>query len=599
MNRIFGTSLALLLAVWLTSCEGDPASTLAITSIEVNQGTQTSSNTVALVAERSTTVRVLLETGSSNAIGNVAGLLSVTVDGAFITPVGGIQAINEPITVPASPDRDSEDDSLYFELEAPTGISESSDVDFFVVVAGNAQVVQGEALDLSFVETTPPTVFYVPVDYTPSGLGLPDPALIDPGIGDAFVKGIYPVNDSDPDLYQQLLAPGVGFSGDADGDGILNCVDNDGDGDREDCSDPDDLISGLASVLGLVILFGGAGNDDFIYGWLAGNPIAGNGLGQVGGSVAYGNTQESRHQRTFAHELGHNFGLNHNSRALDQTGWDTAARLDGNPAANNTTGRVKNTGLFDVMVGGRLTANAWVDTTTYTFLLGSPLLASLALETQQEAARDVLVVQGRFDPEGETLEKMEPAFRFPWTREPSRERAGDPFVAEVVDDEGTVYRRSFNALVAGDGEMEEERYGFFEVRVPVPPERRVLGLRIRDANNPERVYFSSSASETPVITVTQPQPGASLGESTEVRWRVDDPDTEAAAMQFQIAYSFDGGESWVPLLVDVPGGETSAVVNTREVQRSDGQGVIRVFVSDGLNTDFDDVNGLSTPRAIY
>jgi len=587
----------LLLGLWLVGCTGDPESDLSITGIEVTQGIQTPTNTVALVAGRSTTVRVMLETGGGNSISNVSGLLSVTVDGAFITPVGGVPALNQPITVPANPDRDAEDDALYFELEAPTGIPESSDVDVFVAVAGNGQLVEGEVNDLTFIETRTPTIYYVPVDYTPSGLGFPDPALIDPGVGDAFVKGIYPVDDSDPDLYQPLLAPGVGFSADSDSDGVLNCVDNDGDGDREDCSDPNDLISGLASMLGMVVFLGGASNDDFIYGWLAGNPIAGNGLGQVGGQVAFGNTQESRHQRTFAHELTHNFGLNHNSRTLDETGWDTGARLGGNPAANNTTGRVKDTGKFDIMVGGRLTANAWVDTTTYTFLLGSPLLAA-RLEAQQEAARRVLVVQGRFDSRGETLEKVEPAFRFPWTREPSEEREGDPFVAEAVDERGTVYRRTFNALVADDGEH-EDGYGFFEVRLPVPPRREVTELRIRAVENPEEVLFHTTATKPPNITVTAPQPGASLGETTRVAWRVEDPDTEPEAMQFQVAYSHDGGESWVPLAVDLPGGETGVIVNTREVQESDGEGVIRVFVSDGLNTDFDDVEELSTPRAIY
>lgn len=586
MKRIFGISLAFLLALWLMGCVSDPASTLAITSVEVNQGTQTSSNTIALVAERSTTVRVMLETGSSNAISNVAGKLSVKVDGAFITPVGGISAVNEPITVPAAPDRNSEDDSLYFELEAPTGIPESSDVDFLVVVAGNGQVDSGEALDLRFVETSTPTIHYIPIDYTPSGLGLPDPALIAPGVGDAFVRGIYPVDDSDPDLYQPVLFPPLAYTQDTNGDGLLNG------------SDLNDLVSALASVRVLFVFFGlGVDNDEFLYGWLAGNPIPANGWGQVGGFNAFGNTQESRHQRTLAHELGHNFGLSHNSRTLDQTGWDTLARLDNNPSANNTTGRVKPTGKFDVMVGGRLTANAWVDTTTYNFFLGSPLLA--LLEPQQAATRGVLVVQGRFDPSGETLEKMEPAFRFPWRLEPTPQRANDPFIAEAVDEDGTIYRHTFNALVAGDSENERDQYGFFEVRIPVPPERRVVALRIRDADDPERIYFSATATEPPTITITAPQAGSSLDTTTTLAWRVEDPDSKAADLQYQVAYSFDGGESWVPLAVDLKGSETSVVVNTREIQKSDGQGVIRIFVSDGLNTDFDDVNGLSTPRAIY
>ncbi len=590
MKHIYGIGLSLLLAPWLAGCESDPASTLAVTSVEVNQGTQTSSNTVALVAERSTTVRVMLETGSSNAISNVTGLLAVKVDGAFITPVGGISAVNEPITVPAAPDRNSEDDALYFELETPSGIPESSDVDFSVVAAGNGRLISGEALDLSFVDVSTPTVYYLGIDYTPSGLGLPDPALIAPGVGDVFVRGIYPVDDGDAALYQPGLFPNITYSQDANGDGLINAG-----------SEVNDLLSALASVRDLLVFFGvGIDNNDFLYGWLAGNPIPGNGWGGVGGLTAFGNTQASRYQRTFAHELGHNFGLNHNARALDQTGWDTAARLDNNPAANNTTGRVKPTDKFDIMVGGQLSANAWVDTTTYNVLLGSPLLALRELAArQQEAAEGVLVVQGSFNASGEQIEKVEPAFRFPWQLEPTPQQANDPYVAEAVDDAGTVHRRTFDALVGDDSEEGSERYGFFEVRIPVPPGRRVVSLRVRDADHPEQIYVSTTATAPPRLTVLSPQPGADLDATTPVTWRVADPDSKPADLQYQVAYSFDGGASWVPLAVDLEGSDTSVMVNTREVQKSDGRGVIRVFVSDGLNTDSDDVNGLSAPTAIY
>jgi hypothetical protein len=51
--------------------------------------------------------------------------------------------------------------------------------------------------------------------------------------------------------------------------------------------------------------------------------------------------------------------------------------------------------------------------------------------------------------------------------------------------------------------------------------------------------------------------------------------------------------------VDVPGTAKSLVVDTTEIQQSRGNGVIRVFVSDGLNTAFADVTNLSTVFALY
>src|SRR5262249_9142501 len=150
---------------------------------------------------------------------------------------------------------------------------------------------------------------------------------VQPGVGDAFVRGIYPVNDGDPNLYRQGLFPTLNFTEDPDGDHILDAN-----------PEGNDLLSFLASCRQLIVNNNlGASKNTFLYGWLAGTPINGNGLSQVGGFNAFGNTQQTRHQRSYAHELTHNFGLGHNTRAIDQVGWDVGARLPNNPAGNNTT----------------------------------------------------------------------------------------------------------------------------------------------------------------------------------------------------------------------------------------------------------------------
>ncbi|MCI0692305.1 hypothetical protein L0337_09915 [candidate division KSB1 bacterium] len=68
-------------------------------------------------------------------------------------------------------------------------------------------------------------------------------------------------------------------------------------------------------------------------------------------------------------------------------------------------------------------------------------------------------------------------------------------------------------------------------------------------------------------------------------------------MLYQLAFSPDAGRSWVPIGVDVK--RTSFTFNSTEIPRSQGNGVIRVFVSDGLNTAFADVSGLTTTAAKY
>jgi hypothetical protein len=66
---------------------------------------------------------------------------------------------------------------------------------------------------------------------------------------------------------------------------------------------------------------------------------------------------------------------------------------------------------------------------------------------------------------------------------------------------------------------------------------------------------------------------------------------------YQLAYSPNGGRNWVPIGVGIRA--TSFTFNSAEVQRSEGSGAIRVFVSDGLNTAFADVTGLTPAAAKY
>ena len=174
-----------------------------------------------------------------------------------------------------------------------------------------------------------------------------------------------PINDGVPNLYRQGLFPTLTYTEDANGDGRLDALGSDG----------NDLLSLLASCRQLIVNNGlGANNNTFLFGWLAGNPIDGNGLARVPGFNAFGNTEVVRGQRGYAHELTHNFRVNHNNES-DQVGWDVGARLNNNWAGNNATGRVKPMTLFDIRSAGLLTNQAWVDTITYNYILASPTLA--------------------------------------------------------------------------------------------------------------------------------------------------------------------------------------------------------------------------------
>jgi hypothetical protein len=576
---------------------------LAVTNIEVTQAIQTTTNTIQLVAQRSTAVRATVVNLDGVAVPGVTGSLHVFVNGAEITPGAGVTPINTPFTVPVAPQRANENDRLNFELPAPTGITASTNVTFRVdvpPVPGEINTANNTLTTsaLTAVNRTTPSIFFTSINWI--GKGVPDPALIQPGVGDAFVRGIFPVNDGDSKLYQQGLFPSLTFNEDTNNNGIL-----------DQKPEGDDLLTLLDSCRQFIVNKGlGATNNTYLYGWIKGNPIDGNGLSELdkfpAAFTAFGNTEPTRYQRTFAHELAHDFNREHNmpERLLDQVGWDVGARLPNNPAANNTTGRVKPMTLNDIMNPGRLTNQAWVDTITYNALLGSPVLSPSPRDRGDEPSERVLVVQGIFDPTGSSLLRLKPAFRFPWASQPTLpppaviEGSTVPtgFIAEVIDIAGVVTRVPFGARVADDAG--NVAFGAFEVMVAVPPERQVASLRITDAQG-LRTYAAVKRSRPPTITVVEPQPFQQLGRKSDVAWNVKDPDTPASKLLYQIAYSPDGGSSWVPLAVDVPGTAKSLVVDTTEIQQSRGNGVIRVFVSDGLNTAFADVTNLSTVFALY
>jgi hypothetical protein len=590
-RRVIAISVAAMAVMMaeLPSGRADPDLDLTITNIEVTQAIQTPSNTIRLVARKGTAVRVTLATGSASPVSDVTGTLRVFVNGSQVAPPGGLDPINAPFTAPVSPQRANESDTLNFELPAPTGIVASTDVDFRVHIhpvpgEANGGNNDGSVDDLTFRNRRTPFLFFTRINYTPAGLGLPPLSFVQPGTGDAFVRGVLPVNDGDPNLYRQGLFPTLTYSEDAGSNGILNTPPG------ALGSDGNDLLDLLESCRQLIVSSGvGATDRVFLYGWIAGNPVEGNGLAQLPGRVAFGNSDPIRGQRSYAHELIHNFGRVHNSDTIGQVDWDVGGRLVGNPAGNNTTTRVKPSTFFDIMNPGHLTDEAYVEASTYNALLDHPALQLLTIKFPLKVA----VIRGIFDPTGEQLIRLDPVFRYPWASQPtSQGRVPPEFAVQVVDSAGNVLTRKFAGLVATDpGEGEQMVPGAFSIMVPVAEDQSIRSLRITDASG--RVSFKTlKATEPPQISLVTPAPGAVLGSRQVVSWKVSDPDTAQGNLMYEVAYSPDSGRSWVPVAVDLPGRVTNIAFDSSRLQQTDGRGQIRVFVSDGLNTKFATVGGL-------
>jgi hypothetical protein len=362
------------------------------------------------------------------------------------------------------------------------------------------------------------------------------------------------------------------------------------------------LLSQLGSQRTLIVYGGlGATGNTFLYGWLAGNP---NGMALSPGFTAFGNTQLNKHQRTFAHELGHNFGFSHNTNTLSlEYGWDVGGRLYSNPSKNDVisgTGRAKVNSLFDIMVGGQATPNAWVTAATYNSLLSNPILQDTR-EAPRVTANDpasfpsrVLVVQGVVNPQGTGLSSLEPAFRFPYPSQPSSPSAAGLCTLRVTDTAGVTTAVRFDARMAGDAESDELN-GSFEVSIAVAAEREVASLSITDRTGAVLGGFQTSVA--PKLELTTPP--AQLGSQTTVAWTLTDTDTPRGQLQLQVAYSPDNGVNWVPVAMDIAGTKDSVTFDSRLIKKSAATGTIRVFASDGVNTVYRQLGGLSATQGIY
>ena len=124
----------------------------------------------------------------------------------------------------------------------------------------------------------------------------------------------------------------------------------------------------------------------------------------------------------------------------------------------------------------------------------------------------------------------------------------------------------------------------------MPVQGEVNSLQITDIAG-RQVFGSIHRSATPAsVTVTEPLRGARLDPMTKVAAHLNHAVPGAL---FQAAYSPDGGRSFVPVALDLT--DPNFMFDATAVPPSKGNGVIRIFTGDGLNTTSAEVTDLTTP----
>lgn len=562
---------------------------LTVSGIEIDQAINT--GTLTLVAKNATVVRVKVGmTGSAAAVPNVDAELRVYSNGVEI-PGSPFFSSNGPITAPLSPSSTNENDTINFLCVPP----QSGDVDFFVTVNPLKTVVEtdyannaGSVLNKAFVCRKMVELASVSVNYTPGG-GEPPAWMIEPGMGDAFLRGIYKTGD-----WNHHRSPL----------GALTWTSNIN-------SSSSGLLNSLNDIRNNTIPAAGFPKPEFIFGWLPGNPFSGNGQASgIPGAAAFGNTEQSRFQRTFAHEVGHLWGQQHNSLGIGTVGFDVVNGLK-DPL---NLGSVMPTSKKDVMYAGLLTNEAWVATVTFNDCINDARSACAAASGEGDgeggasdsagAETQCLRLAGEYlRAEGSIA--LQPSFRLDSAEPTAHDPRGDAEIRAYSAGGRllSVFRtRTDTNLESCSGEpldrtpfyvtMPETSRGQQIAKVEIRNVKTgaLLARQTRSLNAPIASIIGVVKAEAngdggPAMAAPEPDPNQPLSGEVEVVWAAADPDGDH--LEGTILYSPDGGNAWMPVAVNQPieaGIEQRTRFNSGNLPQSLGaNGLFKLRVSDGLN----------------
>jgi hypothetical protein len=280
--------------------------------------------------------------------------------------------------------------------------------------------------------------------------------------------------------------------------------------------------------------------------------------------------------------------------------------LHHHPLPMQDGGRVKRAGgIYDDIMnasGLETTVNTWIDPQSCQAVLNSPRLsfASRRLHCSEVNPKntETIVIYGLpGQVDKQTIIDVQ-AFTYPWCTEPdvASEQPNLILTVEVQEPSGkhAVHEIAVNARMLLPGfEERGEVLTLAPFATPLLVEKgtQVLAVTVKsleDAFSPIEVITSDNE---PQVTILSPNSGEILAAETVISWQAKGDDR----LSSQVLYSVDRGKSFIPLAVSPNG--TKFTIHTKDLPATEsGQGLIRVMVNDGLNTTYQDVEGLSIRR---
>ena len=586
------------------SGSGVPDLDLFVDRLEITQSIQNADNSLRLTAGKTAVARTFVKSrvrglpNTSDTIRFVDGVLHVKKNGVAV-PGSPLASQNGPIDVIANPLASRAKDTLNFLIPggwlATTQDFEEWDFEVQVNPASGGRVARlkendfgnnAAARSLTFWKNYAPRIDYIPIAVR-SGAGVTYPLPPSSKMSEAasLFRKIFPVAG-----VQYVLRPPLFFN--------------------RDITYPNHHE--LTDLLFKASHLGSGPPPDRTYGWWPVNYRSPGGFigiaEDIPGRTAMGGSLENMDeaQAVFAHEIGHTYGLCHTN--YDNSCYEGYS--DGHSTAHTSIGEVG----FDVELQAAVASstdfmkshvgpNYWIHPQRHEFLFArlrskdaDPASARGCHELLDCATlmKPALLVSGSIAGDGSVA--LEPLYATSSIPDPGNEAVTDTaaaYVLQALDESGRVLTE-YPLPVAGNNAFEgvDDAVTTFSLVVEsVDGLEKVRVVRLgEDAPLAER----AKNGHAPAIELTAPSGGTIDEPVLTVRWNASDADGDP--LSFSVLYSFDGGDSFQTIGVDLTGSEFLYDVSKLP---GSGRSVVRVVATDGFSATSADspafVVGTKTP----
>jgi len=383
-----------------------------------------------------------------------------------------------------------------------------------------------------------PNLYFVSIDFLPSGEGAPPFDLIASPNGDAFAAAVLPVaaenwrywaaNDdvvhvSGTDEISPIFVPDYN----PECPPALVEIDSD---DRLSLEEGSYVFCRLASIRNRIVNNGvGPTELSFVHGWIY-DPtdreiVVGNGAAKVGNRVGYGTTMPTRGQLIYAHELLHNVGrfesgasgIDHGrvDPITDVVGWDVGGRLQSS-AWSGSADRRK--GSYYPIMAHQTTSDSWISAGEFVevldYLSDPDILAlqNYSADNYQECrvdgtihvynapclSRGNIVFRGALlSAEEEVIVLRFPITQLSWLSQPTSSystlSSETPLRMEFrnSEEDAVLFSLPFDPTVTifGNNGQPGRDGGFFEINIPKELLEGVDSMRIVDTETKQAIDF--------------------------------------------------------------------------------------------------------------